>query len=278
MKTTRILFGFWHGIGDLILATPSFRQYQAIHPDTKMSIAVSKSLLSSGLLDFCPYFEHKLEIPSVWESGIESIEEAIEPYKTTYGFDAIKLIHQSPYYRYGIHKIERTAREMGVYPLKNTETEIFLDLKHEQEALQWLKENNLIQNKYIFLNRKSAFFEKELPKEMAMNFIQKKFPELPVVEPCVSFPLQHINFTFAILKHAAKVVVVDSAMMHAADALKKPIDFAYFAIRPGIVDEVKPRNVTCNCVESDTIKKWHLKLRKKIGMQCRWLLNQCLSH
>lgn len=276
MKPDRILFGFWHGIGDLILATPSFRRYQELHPNTKMSIAVDKTILQSGLLDYCPYFESKLEISNMWLSSVDAVQKEMDTYKKKYGFDQCQIIFQAPYYQYGIHKIERTARELGVYPLYDIQTEVFLDSAHEVAAIDWLEKQNLNQEPFVFLSRKSRFSEKDLPKDIADQFIQKKYPGLPVVEPGISFPMQHINFTFEILRRAARIVVVDSAMLHAADALKKPIDFAYFAMRPGIIDEVRPRNVSCHCVESDAIKKWHLKIRKKVGMQAKWLLNQCL--
>lgn len=275
-SSSHILFCFWHGLGDLILATPSFRAFKQANPHTKMSIAVKKEVIQSRFLEHCPYFDTIIQIPNPWsypefETGIKEIADQLNAIKEAHKIDTIKWMYQAPYYTYGIHKIGRTAKEMGVI-IASTQTEVFLDPKNEQEARAFLEEQGYASQPYIFVHRTTAFPQKDLPDHVVQTFIKEKQWHWPVIEVGKTYSIQDkpINFTFEILKRAEKVIVADSVFMHAADALGKPIDLAYFSIRPGIIPEVKPLNVPCYCMESDEIKKWYRAWPKKIGMRLKY--------
>ncbi|MBN2373081.1 hypothetical protein JXL19_04775 [bacterium] len=258
MDAASILLLFWHGLGDVIMATPAFREFVKQHPKCRLGIAVKKLVIESGILARCPYFDSIHEISSAWENknyrhGIKKcIGQGINIQKN-HGYERLIVLKQRPAWRYGIHKIYRTANELGVKPFTNTQTEVYISDQEWYEAECWLKEHGYQENGYIFLHRKTGFPLKDMPVRVAQNVIDQLMP-LPVIEVNETYSTKNrpINFSFALMEKARYIVVVDSVFMHAADALGKDITMAYFAIRPGIVDEVRPLNVKCRCVESYT--------------------------
>jgi len=256
MDTSSILILFWHGLGDVIMATPAFREFIKQHPKCRLGIAVKKLVLESGILDRCPYFDSIHEISSAWDNktyrqGIKKcIRQGIDIQKN-HGYERLIAIKQRPAWRYGIHKIHRTANELGVTSLRNTQTEVYISDQDRYQADCWLKEHGYQENRYIFLHRKTGYPIKDMPVKVAQNVITQLMP-LPVIEVDKTYSIQNrsINFSFALLERARYIVVVDSVFMHAADALGKDITMAYFAIRPGIIEEVRPLNVKCHCLES----------------------------
>lgn len=270
-----LLIGFPHGIGDLIIATPVIKAFRVKYPQIDLSIALKKTVIESGFLTNCPYFKDVVEIPSIWgheslNKGIEIVENELEALKNSLGIDAFHLVLQDPP-TLGIHKMDRTARELGVYPLASVETELFMSSKDETDAINWLAENKMTPNQYIFVHSDTAYPEKNMPQYLVDEFINKNAPFLPVVSNPQSLN-KSINFSFALLKHAKHVVLADSVFLHAADALKKPIDLAYFAIFPCIIPLVKPRNTSGHYIESREISRWWVKYPRYIKMILNYYL------
>jgi len=256
MVGSSILLLFWHGLGDVIMATPAFHELVTRYPDCRFGIAVKKLVFDSEILSNCPYFDKIYEIPSVWESknyqqGLKNCLLKGKKIQKENGYEQLICIEQRPGWRYGIHKIHRTANELGLGPLKTTQTEVYISHHDYCEASQWLKENDFQENHYIFLHRKTGYPLKDMPGEAAEKII-RQLPALPVIEVGKTYSINNrsISFSFALVEKARYIIVVDSVFMHAADALGKDITMAYFAIRPGIVDEVRPLNVKCRCMES----------------------------
>ncbi|MEW6378431.1 MAG: hypothetical protein AB1611_02355 [bacterium] len=238
------------------MATPAFREFSKANPDCTIGIAVKRLVYDSRILDRCPYF-HKIHIISdVWKGrsyrrGLKRCVQEGKEIQKAHGYEKVICINQKPAWRYGIHKIHRTAHELGVWPLTDTRTEIYLSNEDRSEASSWLDEHGYQENNYIFLHRQTAFPPKDLPEKVAQEFL-KELPPLPVIEVGKTYSIQErpINFSFAILEKARYIIVVDSVFLHAANALGKDITKAYFAIRPGIVEEVGPLQSNCECRES----------------------------
>ena len=251
-----VLILFWHGLGDVIMATPAFREFSKINPGCCIGIAVKRLVYDSGILDKCPYFRKIHIISDVWEGGSyrKGLKRCIREGKEiqrAYGYERVIRISQRPVWRYGIHKIHRTANELGIGPITDTKTEVYVSNEDRYDASCWLKEHWYQGKDYIFLHRKTELPRKDMPENVAEEFL-KELPALPVIEVGKTYSIKRrpINFSFAILEKARYIITVDSVFLHAADALGKDITKAYFTIRPGVVEEVKPLNVACNCIES----------------------------
>lgn len=270
-----ILILFWHGLGDVIMATPAFRAFSLQHPDSFIGITVKGMIYNSGILNRCPYFHRMHIIPDVWKerSFRRAFKRCIkegERIQREFKYDKLICVNHQQKWRYGIHKIYRTANELGVGLITDTQTELYLSDEDRADASNWLKQHGYEENNFIFLHRKTDYPPKDMPDEVAQAFL-KMLPPLPVIEVGKSYPLEGrpVNFSFAILEKAGYTLLVDSVFLHAADALGKDVTAAYFAIRPGIVEEVKPLNIQCNCVESytrrlDPVRKLWFLIQKGI--------------
>ncbi len=275
MNSVSILLLFWHGLGDVIMATPAFREFSKKNPGCRLGIAVKKLVYDSGILDHCPYFDKIYTIPNVWESssyrmGLKICLKEGERIQKLNGYKKLICIKQRPLWRYGIHKIYRTANELGIGAIKNTKTEVYIADKDRYQASKWLKDHGYEENNYIFLHRHTAYPVKDMPESEAALFLAQ-LPPIPVVEVGKTYSIQNrsINFSFALLEKARYIVVVDSVFLHAADALGKDISMAYFSIRPGIIDEVRPLNVRYKCKESYS---GSLTILRKINYVCQKII------
>ena len=254
----KVLFVFWHGVGDCILATPAFREYHKKNPNTKISIAVKQSVYDSKFFEECDYIDNIYVISNPWDynlkqEGKKVLDREVSSILSKNKIDEVIYIPQ--YLLHGVHKITRVYREIGLGRVTNKKTEVYISKNDEKKAKQWLEKNN--KKDFIFLHKKSELPKKDLPEEIANKFISNNFKDSDIIEPGISYDIKNksIGFSFAILKQAKGIIVVDSAFMHAADALRKPIDYAYFNLRPGVSSEVKPLNVKCNIVQGPNERK-----------------------
>lgn len=248
-----ILIVFWHGIGDCIISTPAFRELHNRYPEMKIYMAVNQRVYESNFFDECDYVEKTFAISNPWhigknlKEGIARLESEID--KIVKKENIEKVIYVPQHLLHGVHKIPRVYRELGLGRVKNKKTEIYISKKDREDAKKWLEKNKY--KDFVFLHKKSELPKKDLPDKLANDFIKNEFHKMKIIEPGVTYSIKNksIGFTFAILEKAKGVVVVDSAFMHAADALKKPINLAYFNLRPMVSEEVTPLNVKVNIVK-----------------------------
>lgn len=248
MKT---LIVFWHGIGDCILATPALRRYAKDNPDKEVHMAVTKPVVSSRFFEGCPYVKGTVLIRNPWDikggyrRGKRVVRQEVRRIAEKEGFSKVLFVEQ--HWSHGIHKLERTARELGV-ELDDTSYDVFITEEQRRDAKRFLKKRGL--SRFVFLHRRTDIPKKNLSLKEARRFIKKQWGAVPVVEPGKDYGFDKpAGFSFALLEQAMGVVVVDSLFMHAADALGKRIDYAYFNLRPHVVDEVCPLHVKANLVK-----------------------------
>ncbi|MEW6378430.1 MAG: hypothetical protein AB1611_02350 [bacterium] len=275
VKPSSILIIFWHGLGDFILATPALREFYRHNPGCRLGIAVRQMVHDSGILDRCPYFDMVHVIPEVedrehYRKKLEKYLQAGNMIRREHGYEKLVCIKHRPAWRYGIHKIQRTANELGVGPITDTRTELYLSDQDRSQARSWLQEHGYEENNYIFLHRQTANPVKDMPEDVAARVLLQ-LPPLPVIEVGKTYSIhdRHINFSFALLEKARLIVVADSVFLHAANALGKDIAIAYFSLMPGIIDEVRPLDVKCRSIESYS---GSFILLRKINWICQRIL------
>jgi hypothetical protein len=111
-------------------------------------------------------------------------------------------------------------------------TEVYLtDEDHE-----WVKKR-IRGRDFGFIHSETGVPAKNLPDGYGLSWIKKEFAGLPCFEIDRVHP---ITRGFALLKQASVVVVTDSVYYHAAGAMDKDIDLAYFARGIGVYNRVRP--------------------------------------
>lgn len=271
MKKESVLIVFWHGIGDCILATPALRYFYEKKKPEKLFIAVNERVAKSGFFDHCEYIDGVLTMENPWEfgsyrAGLSAIKKQAASLAREHGLSSVRIISQRKFY--GVHKLSRTYAELGFLCNHSTKTEVFITDKDDRAAAAWLKKKQV--RKFVFLHTSSGVASKDLPPDIALRFIKKKYPGYQVISPGVDYSIKKktIGFSFAILKRASAVVVVDSVFMHAADALRKPIALAYFNFFRGISRQVRPLNVPVHVVKGP--------MESDLKNRLLWLLEQVL--
>ncbi|MAG44565.1 hypothetical protein CL633_01620 [bacterium] len=219
-----ILIVFWHGIGDVIMATPSFRALRKKYPKAKIGISLRFNTKDSGILNNCLYFNKIYSINNPWfssslERGFKIINKQIQKILQEDSYDEVKWIN----FENKKHKVFVAAEELGVN-LDNTRYEVFLSKKDEKDALSWLAKNNLQPANYAFLHTNSGDVRKNISSKFFQKRIPSKFKKYVIVGKSYSIKNHNINFSAALLKHAGFLALVDSAFVHVADAMGKDID------------------------------------------------------
>jgi len=263
-----VLLVFWHGIGDCIISTPAFREFHNRRPNRKIFLGVNERVLASRFFEECDYVEGTFKISNPWfidkdyKQAIRMVESEAEIVAKDHNIDEVITVSQYPLH--GLHKITRTYRELGLGKVTNKKTEVYISEKDRKEAEAWLNEKNI--KDFVFLHRESSLPEKDLPNQMADDFIRERSPGLPAIEPGIIYSIKNrpVGFSFAILEKARGIAVVDSAFLHAAEALGKLVDLGYFHLRPMVSEEVRPLNVRAHIVRGPNEKD----LKRKI----QWLV------
>ncbi len=225
----KVLFLFWHGLGDNILATPVIKQYKQT-TGNYIGWAMLRRFRSAGLFDDNPHIDRLHWIPDAWNDfknyshGCRQVIKEGKAIKKEFGYDEICIIdHKSS----SGHKIHRTAFEMGIGLDNDLHTQVYYD----PEKIRPLYESISLPEEYVFFHGKTGAASKDLPLEKAREWLNRENIDLPVVSPdftwdCREYP---VAFAMDVMKRAKHIVVADSVMYHAAHAMDLYVDCAYFA-------------------------------------------------
>jgi len=220
----KVLFLFWHGLGDNILATPAIKAYKQQHPDHYIGWAMLRRFQSAQLWN--PHIDEYHWVSDAWndfrsyQEGCKQVINQAEVIKLEYGYDKLIVIdHKSS----GKHKIYRNADEMGV-AVTDLKTEFYFQYPVQE----------LVMPTTIFFHGKTGVKNKDLDISHVPNYFNHSmiYANANIDKPCWYWA-EH-------LKSAAKVYVTDSVYFHIACALGRKPDVAYFARGKYIFDVVKP--------------------------------------
>lgn len=225
-----------HGLGDIILLTPALRAL-----GEEPHIAVLKRFRGTEILDGCPWIEQvHYVLPDPWNDTSRSGCRTFgEHYAEKHGLTPVWIWHPPQ-----MHKITYNAHALDV-ELVHLDTEIWISAEHREIADDWLAGR---QWPYGFLHcatgmpgLSTAAAKKDFPASLGWKWLSSQGMS-SVVEVGNSFAKDAfpIPVQFEIMRRADKLCVADSVFYHAAHALKKRVDLAYFGRGEGVHRRVRP--------------------------------------
>ncbi len=225
----KVLFLFWHGLGDNILVTPVIRQYKQTTGNF-VGWAMMRRLRGASLFDDNPYIDRLHWISDVWNDfknysqGAKSVIKEGKAIRKEFGYDEVCVIAQKNISK---HKILWAADLMGVELGNDMHTQVYYD----PEKIAHLYKTITLPEEYVFFHGKTGAPSKDLPLEKAKKWLRRKGIDLPIVSPDFTWNYMEYPLAFAmdVMKKAKHIVVADSVMYHAAHAMDLYIDYAYFA-------------------------------------------------
>lgn len=237
----RILFLFWHGLGDNILATPALRKYKKQYPDHFVGWAMLKRFQQACLFDDYSYIDQLCWISDAWndfssyEEGKEKVIQEGYRLARLNGYESVIPITHS---QKGIHKILRTMQEMNI---QLDENEVHTEYIYDEKKAQQFYSQAMIPKDYVFFHGKSGVADKNLSEQRVLNELRQLNIHLPLVSPDFwedgRFP---IYFWVDVMRKAKYIYVVDSVFYHMAHAFDLKVDFAYFKRGTKVWDVVHP--------------------------------------
>jgi hypothetical protein len=232
----RKLIVYPHGLGDCILATPALRALK--EEGHFIGFATQERFRSARLLDGCPYVDELFYTKDVWNDfsslqvGQQEVLRSCREMSKKNGYDECIFV----WHKKGEHKITGTARILGV-ELKDLRTEVFISDDDTAQALPYFPASS-----YGFVQTNTGVPRKDLPKGHGATWLKKHFGVEHIIEVGETFQYNEISIgaQFVLMGSAASVCVPDSVFFHAACAMQKRVDLAYFARGPEVYDVVKP--------------------------------------
>jgi len=232
----KVLFVFWHGLGDNILATPAIKRYKEV-TGNYIGWAMLKRFEKTEIFKHNPYIDQLHYTLDAWNDfssykrGQKAvINEAIKIAKE-FGYDeVIPITHAAR----GVHKIIRTANEIGV-ELTDMHTEFYGIDKYTYQELPY--------KDFIFFHGKAGVEAKNLPLEYITEYYMPKYNiDLPIMSPDFSWEVseQPIHLAASVMSKAKYIFVTDSVMYHIAHALGLRVDLAYFMRGSEVYNVVHP--------------------------------------
>lgn len=234
----KVLIVYPHGLGDCILATPAIREYKK-QTGNFIGFAMLERFRSAELFKNNPYVDEIIYITDPWNDypsfneGMCAIMKYCQQYADDNGYDQVKGIQHSP----DGSKIKDCYESLRIFSNGDLHTEVYLtDEDHE-----WAKKANGIMPKFGFIHAKTGVPNKDLPIGYGSGWIQKNFGRLSSIFYLIEVDkVEPITRGFALMNLADVVVVTDSVYYHAAGAMDKDVDLAYFARGKSVYDRVKP--------------------------------------
>jgi hypothetical protein len=167
-----------------------------------------------------------------FEEGCKQVEEFCRAEAQRLGYDEIIFVKHSPS---GSKILDVNAR-LNQGELVNVHTEVFITEDDERAAAIYKPDEP-----YAFVHSHTGVPAKDFPDGYGADLAQSRWGLL-CVEVGVDFQYDSIPIgaQFVLLREAERVVVPDSVFFHAACAMNKRVDLAYFFKGPGVYNRVKP--------------------------------------
>ena len=228
MKTALILMH--HGLGDLIIATPHFRELHRQGYEVDLMCRIEAK--TSHLFDSCPYVRNIIEIQNPWRSryGFREAEgrnNALwKVLRTKYDWSG-RAPHKIKNCISGIDKIDINTKELFL-DIPDDHLEVFIPNEIQSFVDGYLEEiypDN--SDEFIYQHTYIEFHEEHTwdPEKFITKYFKK---DLPIFDSGTGQEYylwkNDIRYLFAVLNRAKHIVLGSSVMVHAADALGKTID------------------------------------------------------
>jgi hypothetical protein len=220
----KALIIFPHGLGDQIALVPVLRAWS--EKNHIPSIAIQRRFNSSPL-DNCPYVNKVYNILSdPWQDyGFHNLKV---------GIPATQNEGLATAYRHGYSHtifVANTEEYLSTFEvdIKNYKPEVFISNENRMLASKIIYE--LVgNNSYGFVQTQSGDPNRNLPPKYGKKWLQirKELPHVIEVGKDVHPHDLSINVLFEIMNRAKAIVLPNSVFWHAAGALNKKIDLAYF--------------------------------------------------
>jgi len=241
MARKSILIMYWHGLGDLLCLTPQLRY---LHGNRwAIDLLVRPQVLSSHLLDACPYTRKVLPLPFIeggpaegGASGKEKKDACNEMYDSLSPRykKAAKIVSLHDSFRHRGGKINRNSRALfydraartgllKLSPPSDYELEVFISDRAEEAAKEYIAKN--YPDGFIFKHTTPAYHPAH--NWDPSPWISKNLPNLPVFEADFS-PSEDINFAFVMAREATHRVLSSSVFVHACDAMNVVMDVVHY--------------------------------------------------
>ena len=240
---SKVLIVYPHGLGDCILATPAIRHMKKT-TDNFIGFATLERFRSAELFKNNPYVDEVIYTKDAWndypsfEEGTKDVQAYCEQYAKENKYDKVIMVKHSP----DGSKIMDcfTALELWhdtVVPMTiDFHTEVYLTDKDRD----WAKKRK---SKWRFIHSKTGVSNKDIPEGYARKWMDKNLGSPLMGTKGIYYEIDKftpITKAFAILESSLAVVVADSVFYHAAGAMDKDIDLAYFARGPQVYQRVRP--------------------------------------
>lgn len=244
--TKKVLFVFWHGIGDNILATPAIKKYKQ-KTNNYVGWMMMEKLRPAQLFKQNPYIDKLHWCSDAWhcvepenvKAGSVVVKQEAEAIAEQEGYDDIIVVTHWDKTHY--HKIHRTAAEMGVLIEDN---EVKTEFIYSEQDIQSFYKKIDLPEEFVFFNGKtgSASGDKDWPLEWIKQYMYQNQIDLPIISPDFTWNINEVPIGFAadVMKKAKFRFLVDSGLYHIAHALDLPIDLAYFKRGQPVWEQVKP--------------------------------------
>ncbi len=235
----RVLFVYWHGLGDNILATPAIRKYKQTTGNF-VGWAMLRRFQPAELFKQNPYVDRVHWTSDAWNDfesyavGRKKVVQEAAAIAAKHGYDELKVIgHQNR----KCSKILCTADEMGVALGGDVHTEVY----YKPEALRPFFKTIPIPAEYVFFHGITGFPPKDWPQKSGRAWLRRQKIEIPIVSSDAwAHTKVPIAFAMEVMRKAKYIVVADSVMYHAAHAMDLKIDLAYFERGIGVWRRVHP--------------------------------------
>lgn len=227
----KVLFLFWHGLGDNILATPAIRQYKKSTGDYIGWMMMERIMGADLFIDNynidrihgCQDAWHCCGKNNIQEGSKKVIKEA-QKVKEEYGYDKLVVIDHKSSKK---HKIYRTADEMGI---SIDGANLATEFSYQYEDIESIYDEVILPKEYVFFNGITGVEDKNLPLGFVQDYMKNTGIDLPIVSPDFTWDVSQYPIAFAadVMSRAKYIFVADSALYHIAHALRLDVDLAYF--------------------------------------------------
>lgn len=215
----RALVLFPHGIGDVIMATPSLR---ALYDSNYIvDMMVRPSVIESRVLDDCPYVNELIKVrTNTTEHGFTFYHmPRFRALVQEYDWHGVSRLHAACAYR-----IKLIADELKVLP-SHYHLEVWISEECAQEAQDFAVQHTP-DGKFVYVHTRTEVHQRYWWD--SLEYVRKTYPNMPIIDSGeggnAHKAFKNINTNFALMRLSTHRVLSLSVMAAAADAMQLPID------------------------------------------------------
>lgn len=238
----KILIMYPHGLGDCILLTPALKALKET-TGAFIGVATLERFKSAELFSANPNVDQTLYTKDAWndypsyEVGIRAVQMQCDNMATELKYDKLVFIQHSA----NGSKIKDC---FGILRLKPDEHDCHTHIyttAYEEKIAENIVHKSKVGSEFGFVHGVTGVESKDFPEGYGFCWIYGK-TGLHSLEPGCDWNQFNVSIGigFEIMRMASKVAVADSVYYHAAGAMDKRIDLAYFQKGESVYNRVRP--------------------------------------